>query len=35
MLFSCHTYDQELFKNDFLELHPDIEGIIKEKNISC
>ena len=33
-LFSCHTCVHERFKNDFPELHTEIEGIIKEKNDS-
>ena len=33
-LFSCHTCVHVRFKNDFPELHTEIEGIIKEKNDS-
>ena len=36
-LFSCHTCVHKRFKDDFPELHTEIEGIIKEKmiNSSC
>ena len=33
-LLSCHTCVYERLKNDFTELHTEIEGIIKEKNDS-
>ena len=32
-VFLCHTCIHERFKNDFPELHTEIEGIIKEKYI--